>query len=91
MKTKNTKVKMRPRLVTAIASSFMILSTLLCCTFIIVNHYESKKLAALQEENMRKQTIENNMKIGEADEGILLESLTNTSAPTAEAVLTRRR
>ena len=91
MKTKNTKVKMRPRLVTVIASSFMILSTLLCCTFIIVNHYESKKLAALQEENMRKQTIENNMKIGEADEGILLESLTNTSAPTAEAVLTRRR
>ena len=88
---RNTKVKMRPRLVTAIASGFMILSTLLCCTYIIVNHYEAKKLAAIQEENIRKQAIENNMKVGESNEGILLESLASTSAPTAEAALTRRQ
>ena len=91
MSKRKTNIKMRPRLVTAIASGFMILSTLLCCTYIIVNHYESKKLAELQEENQRKQAIENNMKIGEANEGILLESLASTSAPTTEAVLTRRR
>ena len=91
MSKKKTNIKMRPRLVTAIASGFMILSTLLCCTYIIVNHYEAKKLAQLQEENQRKQAIASNTNFGESNEGILPETQNNASSPTTEAALTRRR